>query len=557
MRGSLVSSHLARLAFVYLGAAMAACSSTNEGGGTGGTTGSAHGGTTSATGGNSAQGGALNQQGGASQGGSSSPQGGSNAQGGQQGGANAQGGSSANGGAGGASTGGAQNSAGGRGGSAGGAQAGNANRGGSSANGGAGGASAGSANGGNSNAGSANGGSSNAGSANGGSATGGSATGGSGTGGTLTQPSDPCAKRAGYRNLFAEVLSKSEADLDAKLAAGYQSLFHGDSNSTVYHESGTDEAYILDVNNNDVRSEGMSYGMMISVHLDKKTEFNRLWKWARTHMYQSSGATAGYFSWQANPSGQIIGQASAPDGEEYIAMALILASRKWGDGSGIFAYSTEAKNLLGALATKGDFNTGNHLVTFGPNGGSATYTDPSYVLPAFYQVWACFDSATKSFWTSAVSAGRTLLQKTTNPNTGLAPYLANFDGSPNSGGPNFNSDSWRVVGNIMMDHHLFGADPWQKTFAAKYAAFFKTQITLSPMPDEYTLSGGVVTTHADPAKALLAEHAMVGFGVPAADAQPFVQILWDMKIPTGPYRYYDGLVYMLTTLHVGGRFRID
>jgi hypothetical protein len=30
-----------------------------------------------------------------------------------------------------------------------------------------------------------------------------------------------------------------------------------------------------------------------------------------------------------------------------------------------------------------------------------------------------------------------------------------------------------------------------------------------------------------------------------------------MKIPTGPYRYYDGLVYMLTTLHVGGRFRID
>ncbi|MFZ5891383.1 MAG: glycosyl hydrolase family 8 [Myxococcota bacterium] len=533
---------------VCLSAALAACSSSG--------------------GENNASGGTFNGSGGASKGGSSAAQGGSGT---SQGGSNAQGGNvTAQGGAssggksssGGASAGGS--SSGGNSSSSGGS-----NQGGSSNNSG-GSNQGGSANGGSNQGGSSQGGGMSRGGANsaGGTTTtsGGASSGGmtstsggsagSGSGGMFTQPTDPCAPRAGYRNLFAEYLSKSDADVDSKLAAGFQQLFHGTGDQPLYYESGSDEAYILDVNNNDVRSEGMSYGMMIAVHLDKKVEYNRLWKWARTHMYQSSGPTAGYFSWQANRNGQIIGSTSAPDGEEYFAMALILAAKRWGDGSGIFQYSKEAQALLDALATKGNFNRSNYLVTFGPNGGSAGYTDPSYVLPAFYQVWACFDAKNQAFWKSAVSAGRQLLQKTCNPNTGLAPYLANFDGSPHSNGPNFNSDSWRVVGNIMMDHHLFAADPWQKTFAAKYATFFKTQINLRPMPDEYTLSGNVLETHDDPAKALLAQHAMVGFAVPAADATPFLQILWDMKIPTGQYRYYDGLIYMLSMLHVGGRFKI-
>ena len=50
----------------------------------------------------------------------------------------------------------------------------------------------------------------------------------------------------GYRNLFRELLGKAQQDTDAKAAAAFQSLFHGGSNATVYYESGTDEAYILD-----------------------------------------------------------------------------------------------------------------------------------------------------------------------------------------------------------------------------------------------------------------------------------------------------------------------
>jgi oligosaccharide reducing-end xylanase len=38
--------------------------------------------------------------------------------------------------------------------------------------------------------------------------------------------------------------------------------------------------------------------------------------------------------------------------------------------------------------------------------------------------------------------------------------------------------------------------------------------------------------------------------------KPFVQALWDSKIPSGKWRYYDGILYMLALLHVSGNFRV-
>ena len=40
-------------------------------------------------------------------------------------------------------------------------------------------------------------------------------------------------------------------------------------------------------------------------------------------------------------------------------------------------------------------------------------------------------------------------------------------------------------------------------------------------------------------------------------AREYVQRLWDVKPPTGKFRYYEGLVYFLSMLHVSGRFSLD
>jgi len=51
-------------------------------------------------------------------------------------------------------------------------------------------------------------------------------------------------------------------------------------------------------------------------------------------------------------------------------------------------------------------------------------------------------------------------------------------------------------------------------------------------------------------------NAMLAFGLPTADATPFLQAAWDTGTPTGQYRYYDGTLYMLSMLYLTGTFRL-
>ena len=39
-------------------------------------------------------------------------------------------------------------------------------------------------------------------------------------------------------------------------------------------------------------------------------------------------------------------------------------------------------------------------------------------------------------------------------------------------------------------------------------------------------------------------------------AQKFVAALWDAPIPSGQWRYYDGMLYLMGLLHCSGEFRI-
>ncbi len=106
-----------------------------------------------------------------------------------------------------------------------------------------------------------------------------------------------------YRDLFVEA-GHSRAEVAARIEAAFQQLFHGDSaTQAVYYAAGANRngplAYLTDINNRDVRSEGMSYGMMIAVQLDKKAEFDALWNWSKTYMYHDDPAhpSYGFFSW--------------------------------------------------------------------------------------------------------------------------------------------------------------------------------------------------------------------------------------------------------------------
>lgn len=51
-------------------------------------------------------------------------------------------------------------------------------------------------------------------------------------------------------------------------------------------------------------------------------------------------------------------------------------------------------------------------------------------------------------------------------------------------------------------------------------------------------------------------NAVAGLAATTEHTWDFVTEFWEMPIPSGHWRYYDGLLYMLALLHTSGQFRI-
>ncbi|HEU5100156.1 MAG TPA: glycosyl hydrolase family 8 [Roseiflexaceae bacterium] len=364
-----------------------------------------------------------------------------------------------------------------------------------------------------------------------------------------------------YRNLFRE-RGNTDAAIQAKLDAAWRQLFYGDDASQrVYYPVG-DMAYILDVGNGDVRSEGMSYGMMIAVQLDKQAEFDRLWKWAKTYMYHADGPRKGYFAWHCAPDGQVLDPNSASDGEEWFATALLFAAGRWGTGAGIFNYRAEAQAILDTMLHKGAENNGivtsmfdpeRKQVVFVPQGRNATFTDPSYHLPAFYELWARWADKDTQFWREAADASRAFFKTAAHPQTGLMPDYASFDGAPRGGEhADFRFDAWRAASNVAVDYAWFAKDGWAVEQSNRLLAFFRRQ-GIGGYANQFTLDGKPLSSDHSPG--LVAMNAVATLAATDPTAGEFVDALWDTPIPSGKWRYYDGMLYMLALLHVSGNFR--
>ncbi|HOS83398.1 MAG TPA: glycosyl hydrolase family 8 [Bacteroidales bacterium] len=367
-----------------------------------------------------------------------------------------------------------------------------------------------------------------------------------------------------YTNVFKEVLNKTDAEVTTKLNAAFQHFFYGTTNQKLYYEVGTDMAYILDVANNDVRSEGMSYGLMICVQLNKQAEFNKLWKWTKTYMQHTSGTLDGFFRWQLNTNGTAIDNNPAPDGEAYFITALFFAAHRWGNGTGIYNYEAEAQSAIQKVQTGTGgvdllFNTNSKLITFGPNGDSYTFTDPSYNLPGFFELWAKWSTSNTTFWAQTPEASRKLLRDASHPTSGLSTDYSNFDGTPKEVSYNTNSDrfmydAWRTVMNIGMDYHWFRSDSTnQRAIITRYLTFFKNQG--SGYKNHYDWNGA--NAGGDHSTGLVACNAAACVAVNDNTLRtPFLNEFWNIALPTGTYRYYDGMLYMLAFLNCSGNFKI-
>jgi oligosaccharide reducing-end xylanase len=435
-----------------------------------------------------------------------------------------------------------------------------------------------------------------------------------------------------YRNLFVE-RGHSAAESRAKIEAAFQHFFHGDPQTqSVYFEVGRNEngplAYITDWANNDARTEGMSYGMMIAVQLNKNHEFDAIWNWAHTYMLitDPKNPSVGYFAWSMNTDGTPRSTGAAPDGEEYFVMSLYFAAHRWGNGKGIYNYQAEADRILRGMqhhpvlsgtapfrihpedspfvmpdhpwpspnetareraaakaaaeaAAKGEpvpkppvfprprgpltetigpmVNDEHTMILFVPNVEHQT-TDPSYHLPAFYELWARWGPVEdRAFWAKAAEVSRGFFVKVTGTETALTPDRANFDATPAMGWARkpvqFGYDSWRSVSNWSVDYSWWRKSAEEPVLSERYQRFLIGQ-GLDRFVDRYTLDGKPLSERHSPG--MVATSAVGGLANKGKDADAFADALWAMPVPSGEQRYYDGMLYLMSMMHCAGEFRI-
>lgn len=382
--------------------------------------------------------------------------------------------------------------------------------------------------------------------------------------------------KTNYSNLFLNI-GKTEEEVRARLEQIKTYFFEGGEDERVYYPVGADMAYIEDTGNHDVRTEGMSYGMMFAVQLDQKEVFDRLWKWAKTYMYMEEGENEGYFAWSCGTDGSKNAMGPAPDGEEFFAMALFFAAHRWGDGEGIFNYSEEAKAILSACLHKGEkgrvghpmWNRENKQILFVPG---SSFTDPSYHLPHFYELFAAWaNEEDRDFFKEAAKVSREYLVKACHTETGMCAEYAEFDGTPmkrplpwtTDRHDWFFSDAYRTVANIGIDYE------WCSMDVGQCKAATNLQYTLGVMHKDtltaiYEIDGTPIEGGALHPTGMIATTAQGALAVVGHVQEPerenlaleWVERFWNLPMRTGRWRYYDNCLYFFAFLALSGNYRI-
>jgi oligosaccharide reducing-end xylanase len=379
-----------------------------------------------------------------------------------------------------------------------------------------------------------------------------------------------------YPNIFKAAGYRQSA-IDRKIADAYHEVFEGPNR--VYFAVGDTMAYVSDVKNHDARTEGLSYGMMIAVQLNKKDVFDRIWRWSKKYLQHQDGPREGYFAWSINPQTmKRNSEGSASDGELYYVTSLLFAANRWGNDTGINYYA-EARRILDAMWKKDGtgnvynlINTEHKQISFVPEGNNYNWTDPSYHLPAFYEIWALYaKDGHEQFYKDCADTSRAFLHRACDPVTALNADYTEFSGKPHVTPwmpAGFRYDSWRVPMNITMDFVWFGQDrSWQQDYAARLQRFLRSK-GLDTYEDQFNLDGsrpefilkagsvkklrhsiGLVATAASTVQISGIEHG-----------RDFVNALWNAKL--APYSdgyydpYYDGLLYLFSLMHLSGKYQI-
>lgn len=334
---------------------------------------------------------------------------------------------------------------------------------------------------------------------------------------------------------------------------------------------------------NSTVSEGIAYGMLISVYMDDQPLFDDLWKYALQYSWTYNPPFGGggqsdttlLMNWYIHADGNIsqgggddpAGSGAATDADEDIAFALVMADRQWGGaGSLDRSYIDYARELIDDIWTYEIANE--RLPKNGSSWGSDNSLNISYFAPAYYRTFAAV-SGDNRWVTNVVPYVYTVIENNLgggngNADNGLVPAWSRSDGQPAEVGMGENPlpyhyqyDSCRTPFRIGQDACWHG-EARALSYVAKTSQFFSSlgapnivdgyELDGTPRPEFPDLFGGLSGAFIGPA------------GVGAmhdGSFSAFVDEVYSMVRENEMWaggQYYDESWLMLSILMMTGNF---
>ncbi len=306
-------------------------------------------------------------------------------------------------------------------------------------------------------------------------------------------------------------------------------------------------------------SEGIGYGMLLSVYFDERPLFDAINRYFQAHVNAN-----GLMGWKVRADGTfdsaVGGSASATDGDEDIAAALVLAGARWSTD----AYRDEAVSLIGKILQYDVDSTG------GRDQPSPTYSilggdwqtvapidfNPSYFAPAWYRLFQSISGDAR--WGSVIEEGYAILARSADATTGLVPQDRRVDGSSFNGQDNYEYNAFRAPFRLATDQAWFG-EPRARDHVARIASFYAgvinpdhTQLYTPGVYATRKLDGTVLGAYEAGGFTATATVALLASGN-AGGGRYLYDCLWspgralDMK-----QYYYDGAWHLFGALFASG-----
>jgi endo-1,4-beta-D-glucanase Y len=247
---------------------------------------------------------------------------------------------------------------------------------------------------------------------------------------------------------------------------------------------------------NSTVSEGVAYGMLLSVYANDQPTFDKLWQYSQ-HWLDSNML----MNWYISPDGtSVLGTGAASDADEDMAYALIAADARWGGkGSLSTNYIDLAKTQINLIWQHEVDHTHNDVLLPGDTGfaTSPLVINISYFAPAYYKVFGKVTGQTAN-WNNVAKTSYDIIEQTLtaqngNQSNGLVPAWSTNTGTPMapSGSPSMPTwhqlDSCRTPFRVAFDY-CWNAEPRALTYLQKITGFY-SGIGAANITDGYDLNG--------------------------------------------------------------------